>query len=51
MGMVWEQGYHYCVLLFHRAIVDATKMEQLPLLEMKNVWYSWRIWTYCWCAY
>jgi len=37
MGMVWEQGYHYCVLLFHRAIVDATKVEQLPLLEMKNV--------------
>jgi len=45
--MAWEQGYHYCVLLFHRVIVHATKMEQLSLLEMKNMWYSWRTWTYC----
>ena len=25
-------------------------MEQSPLLEMKNVWYPWKTWMYCWCA-
>ena len=24
-GIAWEQGYHYCVLLFHRVIIHATQ--------------------------
>jgi len=42
-NMPWEWPGNKAIItvsLFHRVIIHATKMEQLPLLEMKNMRYS-----------